>query len=351
MDPRFIIYGDIGGTKTILRLAKQQNSDLLHIQEQRYASHDYQNLDEIINDFLIGLPDTNAAKKTISAACFAIAGPITQQQARLTNLPWLISAADLSRKFAIPQVKLINDFEATALGVEKLTQQDLEVLQVGNISEAGMRVVLGAGTGMGVAWMASIGNGYVPFPTEAGHTDFAPTSDLQIELFNFLAAKFGHVSIERVLSGPGLTNIFNFFQQRTNRLQLSSLLELSEDEGQLIIQLALEQSHGTAIESLQLFTEIYGAFAGNLALTGLCRGGVYIAGGIAPRILHYLKMGRFIQAFHNKGRFTGLMHEIPLFVILNTQVGLLGAETEAQRLLSNQLQNLLAVDSSTNTNA
>lgn len=345
MDPRFIIYGDIGGTKTILRLAKQQNSDLLHIQEQRYASHDYQNLDEIINDFLIGLPDKNATNKPISAACFAIAGPIAAQQARLTNLPWLISAADLSKKFAIPQVKLINDFEATALGVEKLTQQDLEVLQVGNMSESSMRVVLGAGTGMGVAWIAIIGNRYIPFPTEAGHTDFAPINDLQIELLNFLAAKFGHVSIERVLSGPGLTNIFNFFQQRANHLQRSSLLELSEDEGQLIIQLALEQNHVTAIESLQLFTEIYGAFAGNLALTGLCRGGVYIAGGIAPRILHYLKTERFIQAFRNKGRFTGLMREIPLSVILNTQVGLLGAESEAQRL-----QNLLVANSSNNTN-
>ncbi|MBK7354061.1 MAG: glucokinase [Nitrosomonas sp.] len=337
MDPRFIIYGDIGGTKTILRLARVQNDDLSLVQEQRYTSQAYQHLDEIISDFLANQPDAGAVSKAISVACFAIAGPIVEQQARLTNLPWLINAADLSQRFTIPQVKLINDFEATALGVEKLTQQDLEVLQIGKESKTGMRVVLGAGTGMGVAWIAHIGCRYIPIPTEAGHIDFAPTSDLQIELLNFLSTKFGHVSIERVLSGPGLTNIFNFLQQRANRLQPSSLLELGEDEGQLIIQLALEQSHDSAIESLQLFTEIYGAFAGNLALAGLCRGGVYIAGGIAPRIIHYLKIGRFIQAFHSKGRFAGLMHEIPLSVILNTQVGLLGAESEAQRLLRNDL--------------
>lgn len=333
MGPHFIIYGDIGGTKTILRLAKQQDSDLSFIQEQRYVSQAYQSLDEIISDFLANLPGNSTVNGSISAACFAIAGPIVAQQARLTNLPWLINAANLSKKFSIPQVKLINDFEATALGVEKLTQQDLEVLQAGKVSKTGMRVVLGAGTGMGVAWIAHIENRYVPFATEAGHTDFAPINDLQIELLNFLSSKFGHVSIERILSGPGLTNIFGFLQQRTSYLQSSSLLELGEDEGQLIIQLALEQNHGTATASLQLFTEIYGAFAGNLALTGLCRGGAYIAGGIAPRILHHLKMEHFIQAFRSKGRFSGLMHEIPLFVIMNTQVGLLGAESEAQRLL------------------
>lgn len=333
MNQSLIIFGDIGGTKTILRAAALPQDDRPFMLEQKFASQNYHHLDEIITEFLSELQKNQLSNHVIVAACFAIAGPIVRQQAQLTNLPWLINAAALSSKFSIPQVKLINDFEATALGIEKLTPQDLVVLQTGQVDETNMRVVLGAGTGMGVAWLPKIGNQYQPLATEAGHIDFAPTNTLQIELFNFLASKFGHVSVERLLSGPGLTNIFSFLQQRNNQEQTASLLELSEDEGPLIIELALAQNHPIAMESLKLFTEIYGAFAGNLALAGLCRGGVYIAGGIAPKILQFLKMECFIQSFRSKGRFTQLMCEIPVHVVMNTQVGLLGAEFEAYRLL------------------
>lgn len=335
MNPSLIIYGDIGGTKTILRAAKEVKADQSFLLERKYASQSYCHLDEIIADFLNELINIQLSTNLIKVACFAIAGPIISQQAQLTNLPWLINAEALSKKFAIPHVKLINDFEATALGIEKLAEQDLVVLQAGKFSESEMRVVLGAGTGMGVAWLPKIGNQYQPLATEAGHIDFAPTNALQIELFNFLASKFDHVSVERLLSGPGLTNIFSFLQHRSNQNQTASLLELSEDEGPLIIELALVQKHLIAMESLKLFTEIYGAFAGNLALAGLCRGGVYIAGGIAPKILQFLKLECFIQSFRSKGRFTELMCEIPVHVVMNTQVGLLGAELSAFRLLQN----------------
>lgn len=337
MNQSLVIFGDIGGTKTILRASALPQDDQPFLLEQKYASQNYHHLDEIIIEFLSELQKNQPSNHTIVAACFAIAGPIVRQQVQLTNLTWLIDAAALSKKFSIPQVKLINDFEATALGIEKLTQQDLVVLQTGQVNETNMRVVLGAGTGMGVAWIASIGNRYLPFATEAGHIDFAPTNTLQVELFNFLASKFGHVSVERLLSGPGLTNIFSFLQRRSSQGETASLQELSDDEGPLIIELALVQNHPTAIESLKLFTEIYGAFAGNLALAGLCRGGVYIAGGIAPKILSYLKLDYFIQSFRSKGRFTGLMCEIPIYVVTNTQVGLLGAKSEAHRLLQRRL--------------
>lgn len=330
-----LIYGDIGGTKTLLRAAVCFEDKTEPFHEQRYDSQAYDDFSKILTDFLDKAGMNKSGHYPVSA-CFAIAGPIVSQQAKLTNLPWLMDASLLATEFSIPNVKLINDFEAIALGIEKLSRDDLATLQCGVTSPPAMRVVLGAGTGMGVAWAHWQDDRYIPLPTEGGHIDFAPTTPLQIELLDYLTKKFGHVSIERVLSGSGLTNIFNFLQADPARYPGIAAIDLNADSGATITQLALEQQHPIAQQALEMFVEIYGAYAGNLALVGLCRSGVYIAGGIAPRIIDTLKQGGFMRAFQNKGRFSGLMSEIPVHVIMNPQVGLLGAGLEAQQLITHR---------------
>jgi len=322
-----LIYGDIGGTKTLLRAAVVQGERLELQHEHRYESREYTNFDDMLRDFLAQSgchPD---------AICLAVAGPVVAQQVELTNLSWVMNANELAKKFSIPAVRIINDFEAAALSIEILAEDDLVTLQTGNPSPTAMRVILGAGTGMGVAWLVKQGARFEPLATEAGHIDFAPVNEIQIELFRYLAKKYQHVSVERLLSGQGLAHIFNFLQAgATVEFPLKSI-ELNTDDGATVTHLAFEHQHPTALQALEIFVEIYGAYAGNLALAGLCRGGVYIAGGIAPYIIDVLKQPRFMEAFRDKGRFSGLLHEIPVHVIMNRKAGLLGAGLQAQRIL------------------
>lgn len=326
-----IIYGDIGGTKTLLQMARFTNGIVCEQNTHRYHSDEYTSFAEILNDFLHKTGNAQTGCKP-AAACFAVAGPIVNQRVQLTNLPWQIDATEIAHVFSIPHVKLLNDFEAAAMAVERLSPDDLVTLQDGRAQPQAMRVVLGAGTGMGVAWLTWQDEGYRPISTEAGHIDFAPANTLQIQLLESLQKKFHHVSVERVLSGAGLTHLFKFLQAHTTEFQNLTPIQMDEDSGAAITMLAIEQNHPIAIRSLELFTEIYGAYAGNLALAGLCRNGVYIAGGIAPKILKFIRAGGFMRAFCDKGRFSGLMHEIPVHVIINPAVSLLGAGREAQNL-------------------
>ena len=202
-----LLYGDIGGTKTILQLAEIADGQIHERRTQRYDSAAFATFSDILRDFL-----GQATTQPPPAACFAVAGPIADQQATLTNLPWQISSANIAQEFSIAAVKLINDFEAVALAIENLPSSDLTTLQSGNPHAHAMRVVLGAGTGMGVAWLTPVNNRYFAWPTEAGHIDFAPLTPLQIGLLEWLQQRFGHVSVERLLSGSGLTNIFKFLQ-------------------------------------------------------------------------------------------------------------------------------------------
>ncbi|MCH9638490.1 MAG: glucokinase [Betaproteobacteria bacterium] len=326
-----LIYGDIGGTKTILQIATLREA-AVHVQfTYHYNSNAYTTFSDLLRDFL----DRSEIKLSTSAsitACFAIAGPVVGQKIKMTNLPWQIDSTEIKSEFSMSSVQLLNDFEAAALAIEILSPEDLTTLQTGQVHAQEMCVILGAGTGMGVAWLTWQGDRYVPLSTEAGHMDFAPTGKLQIKLLEALQNKFDHVSIERVLSGPGLTNIFNFLQTELAAVSNLARKNLNEDSGATITALALTHHHPIALKSLELFTEIYGAYAGNLALAGLCRNGVYIAGGIAPKIINILNTGRFIQAFRDKGRFSAMMHEIPVHVITNPEVNLLGARQEAQRI-------------------
>lgn len=326
---KLFLYGDVGGTKTLLRLAEINRGEIRTRFAQRYESRLFATFSEMLDAFL----DQAGIDSRPLAACFAVAGPIVAQQAKLTNLPWQISGGDISHDFSIPSVKLINDFEAVALAIESLMPVDLVTLQTGKAHAHAMRAVLGAGTGMGVAWLAWSNGGYFAIPSEAGHMDFAPTNPLQIKLLETLQHKFGHVSVERLLSGTGLTHIFKFLQSTATASSNLAPIDLEDDSGATVTTLASTHRHPAAIASLDLFAEIYGAYAGNLALAGLCRGGVYIAGGIAPKMIGCLNAGGFMRAFRDKGRFASLMREIPVHVVNNPEAGLLGAKREAQHLL------------------
>lgn len=327
---QYLLSGDIGGTKTLLRSAVVKGKEIKLHYEHLYDSHQYNDFDTILADFL----ERSSCRPV--AVCLAIAGPIVEQQVHLTNLPWTISAADIAEKFSIPAVKIINDFEGTAASIEILPQNDLVTLQAGKSYSPTMRVVLGAGTGMGVAWLAWRGQYYEPLATEAGHIDFAPTSAIQIELLRYLMARYPRVSIERLLSGQGLTHIFNFLQTNATEGAHLKSIELNSDDGATVTRLAFEHQYPIALQALDLFAEIYGAYAGDLALAGLCRNGVYIAGGIAPRIIRVLRQPGFIEAFCNKGRYSALVREIPVYVVMNPRAGLLGAGLLAQRMLQEQ---------------
>jgi len=324
---KIFLAGDIGGTKTLLRLFETGGGVLA---ERRFDSAAFTSLEQVVAAFLSDFPSISLA-----AACFGVAGPVEGGRAKITNLPWQIDEASIAAEFHIPQVRLINDFQAVAYGIEALESQDLATLQAGAPQECGVRAVIGAGTGLGEGFMVWQGDYYAAFPSEGSHADFAPVDALQIELQRCLAARYGHVSYERLLSGPGLVNIFEFLrnsrgQQATSELQSAMK---AGDPAAAISDFAIGGKDDLAVSALDLFARIYGAEAGNLALKVLARGGVYIAGGIAPQIMGKLEDGEFLRAFADKGRFAGLLGDIPVHVVLNPKVGLMGAARVAERIM------------------
>lgn len=322
-----LLAGDIGGTKTLLRLFEAGGGVLA---ERRFDSAAFASLEQVVAGFLSDFPPLSLA-----AACFGVAGPVEGGQANITNLPWQIDEASIAAEFHIPQVRLINDFQAVAYGIEVLESQDLATLQAGAPQERGVRAVIGAGTGLGEGFMVWQGGCYAAFPSEGSHADFAPTDALQIELQCYLAARYGHVSYERLVSGPGLVNIFEFLRDSRDQqatMELQSAMEAS-DPSAAISDFAMDGKDDLAVSALDLFVRIYGAEAGNLALKVMARGGVYIAGGIAPQIMGKLEDGAFLRAFTDKGRFAGLLGDIPVHVVLNPTVGLMGAARVAERIM------------------
>ena len=329
----YFISADIGGTKVLLQAAEAVGGGMQVRYERRYPSRDYPDFSDMLRDFLDGAAMAGVRGNPASA-CFAVAGPITQQRASLTNLPWIMDSAAIAGEFSIPAVKLINDFKAVAFSIEILSPSDLVTLQAGGAYDNEMGVVLGAGTGMGVAWLIWQGDRYIPLPSEAGHMDFAPANELQDHLLQYLRKKFGHVSVERLLSGPGLINIFEFLNvHHQNEVPERVQASLGDDGAARVTDLAFNHKHPLAVKAMDLFVEVYGAYAGNLALSTLSRSGVYVAGGIAPKIIDKLEEGGFMKAFCDKGRFSALMSEIPVHVVMNPRAGLLGATREAQRML------------------
>ncbi|MFA7243222.1 MAG: glucokinase [Sulfuricellaceae bacterium] len=320
-----VLAGDIGGTKTWLRLSTScaSNGDAV-LREQRYDSAAFSGLEPMLVDFLAGAQPVSA--------CFGVAGPVQGRIAKITNLPWRIEADAIAAQFALPAVALINDFQAVAYGIEALAASDLLTLQAGQAQKHGPRAVIGAGTGLGEGYLVWRDGGYQALPSEGSHADFAPADELQAELWRYLAQRHGHVSWERVVSGPGLAAIYEFLRRRGKLTESSALASAMRDgdPSAAISEHALQHHDALALAALELFVAAYGAEAGNLALKILATGGVFVAGGIAPKIADLLKTGGFLRAFLAKGRFAGLLATLPVHVVLNPQVGLLGAEVVAK---------------------
>jgi glucokinase len=327
-----LLGADVGGTKATLGLGEAGSARRL-LTHRVYPSRDHPDLDSIIADFL-QRPEVVAHDARILAACFSVAGPVADNSSVLTNLGWKVEAAALERQFALPAVRLINDFTAAGQGLTQLMDAELDTLQAGEPVERGTRLIIGAGTGLGVGLLTWEGDRYVAHPSEAGHTDFAPVDELQDRLVASLRRSFGRVSYERIVSGPGLMRIFSFLQEEGAGMPSRQLLDASktrQDAAELIAEFGAAKLDPLAVRALDLFVAAYGAFAGNMALATLARGGVYISGGIAPKIAPKLREGGFMRAFVHKDRYSDLLATIPVRVVMNPQVGLFGALVEAER--------------------
>jgi len=334
MAEAYLLAADVGGTKTEMVLAHRSAGRAGVVWRHEYASQRFSALDAIIDDFL-HRPEVESCSGRIGAACFAVAGPVQDGEARLTNLDWRLNEGLLSASHNLPRVSLINDFAAVGLGISHLQPDELVTLQAGRVEESGNRVVIGAGTGLGVALLIREAGRYRVHDSEGGHADFAPVDVVQDRLLRYLRTSFGRVSYERVISGPGLLRIFSFLQEDgagAPSRALAEALRGSCDPAGTIAEFALNKADLLAVRTLELFVAAYGAFAGNVALATLPRGGLYIAGGIAPRIMARMTDGAFVRAFTAKGRFSDLLATLPVQVILNRQVGVLGAMDQADRL-------------------
>lgn len=312
---------DIGGTKTLVQLT-MENGQVLS--EQEYVSQQFSRFDLILAEFL---GQDKIKHCTIDQACFAVAGPVSGGDANVTNLPWQLNADELATTFNIKYIHLCNDFEAVAEGISCLAEDEIVTLQQGESDETMPRAVIGAGTGLGQALLFSSANGWQVVSTEGGHTDFAPTDNTQILLLEYLIARLDHVSYERVLSGAGLVTIYNFLRTHKQYDEDPHLHQamIVQDPAAAISKFANEQRDPLALETLDLFIKIYGAQAGNLALTVMPRGGLYLAGGIAAKNIERFKQGGFVNAFVAKGRMQSLMEKIPVRLIIQPKVGLFGA--------------------------
>jgi len=299
-----ILGGDLGGTKTLLALAERDGDGLRIVRQQRYASNDYASFDDLLGEFLDGAP-------AIAAACFGVAGPTDGRDARLTYLPWRLAGADLERRFGISRVTLQNDFAAAAHGLPLLEAEQIITLHPGRPVDHAPRVILGAGTGLGVAGLIWQDGGYRVIPGEGGHFGFSPQTQQQGELWRWLLERNGRVTTEDVVSGPGLARIFAFLGGRPQQ---------PEEIGNA----ALAGSDPLARDALRLWLECFGAFAGDLALHWLARGGVYLAGGIAAKLMPHADNAPLIDAFLAKREHGELARSMPLRLLTAEDLGLRG---------------------------
>ena len=327
-----VLAGDIGGTKTLLQIADIFPNTSRVMFEKSYESRRYPEFLPLVKEFLKSA--TAHTDLILASACFGVAGPVSEREASTTNLPWRIDADACVRELKINNIALINDFQAVGYGIDGLEDKDVIPLQEGIEQSAGPRAVIGAGTGLGEGFLVWNGDRYDIFPSEGGHVDFGPTDDIQLELLKYLRARFGRVTYERVVSGPGLQNIYAFLRERNPDAESPELKSVwsSSDGPAAISRFAMESHDAMAIQALEIFCDVYGAQAGNLALTCLPTGGVYVAGGIAPKIIETLKTSTFMYAFKNKGRMQSLLETIPVRVIVNPKVGLMGAALMAARI-------------------
>jgi glucokinase len=329
-----LLAGDIGGTKTLLQLAEPAPGGGFATRfEQRYVSAEWRGLTPMVQDFLERARAQGIDHPT--AACFGVAGPVNGRIARTTNLPWLLDADAMQQDLSIPRARLINDFQSVGYGIEVLTEDDLVVLQTGIEVAQGTRAVIGAGTGLGHGLLVWQGSNYEVVPSEGGHADFAPTDEEQIGLLRHMQTRFGRCTWERIVSGSGIRNIHDYMLsihpgEETPALTAARAIG---DPPAAVSNAAVEGSDPLAARTMALFCTLYGAQAGNFALTALATGGVYVAGGVAPRIIGMLKNGLFLRGFLDKEeRMRGLLEAMPVRVVVNANVGLMGSVVAAGRL-------------------
>jgi glucokinase len=326
-----ILSGDIGGTKTRLAIF-EVGGDLrpTSLIEETYPSARYDSLDILVDRFL------EAAQTHCDCACFGIAGPVKGGRCETTNLPWVVEAHSLASKQSLARVYLINDLEATAWGIVALDKDDFYILNRGHFEAPGNAAVIAAGTGLGEAGMVWNGSTHYPFGTEGGHVDFSPGNSLEIALLEYLSECYGHVSWERVLSGPGLVNIYEFICKHQRAKTPTWLREEMQtgDPAAAISRAALAERCYLCSQALDLFIHLYGVEAGNLALKMMATAGLYVGGGIAPKIIERIKTPLFMQAFTSKGRMQALLEAISIKVILNDKTALLGPAIYAARMES-----------------
>lgn len=344
-----LLAGDIGATKTILRLVeKPTRGELPTLYEEHYRSRDYPDLVPMVQEFLATAAAKTNDNSPPQAACFAIAGPVVNNTAKLTNLTWSLETQRLEQELNIAPIALINDFAAIGYGVLGLKDADLHTLQAGLIQPSAPIAVIGAGTGLGQGFLIKQGDNYQVFPSEGGHADFAPRSELEFQLLKYLLDKHDiqRVSAERVVSGQGIVAIYQFLRDKsyaTESPEIGQIVstwekeagksEKSVDPAAVISTVALEKRDRLCERTMQIFVEAYGAEAGNLALKLLPYGGLYVAGGIAAKNLPLIQEGSFLHTFTSKGRMTSLLENIPIKIVLNPCVGLIGAALRAARLI------------------
>jgi glucokinase len=329
-----ILAGDIGGTKTNLGLFEVSGDQLVLREFRSYKSAESKGLGPLVQRFF----SEAGGAGSVAAACFGIAGPVVHNAVATPNLAWQVQGSELASDLSLPaeRLLLLNDLVATAEGIPLLATSELATLQKGVPEPEGNRVLLAAGTGLGMAFLPRVGNRWLPVSSEGGHADFAPRTDEEMALLRFLQKRQdGHVSVERVLSGPGLASIYDFLrddQGVSPDPAIERRME-KEDAGQVITEGALSGGDPLSQWTLGLFVSLYGAAAGNLALLGTAVGGVYLGGGIAPKILAALEEPAFREAFSAKGRFVDYLRRIPIQVILNDRTALLGAARRAAGLI------------------
>lgn len=309
-----IIAADVGGTKAWLVMTDTDRPDeVLH--EARYSSRDFDSFEPLLHTFI---QESGSDDRPLAALSLALPGVVNDDEARLTNLPWIIKKQSLQAEFGIEQIGFMNDFQASALGLTHLDEADLVCLNPGVHKNGAIRVAVGAGTGLGVSWTQQDGDGTRAWSTEGGHVDFAPADEEQVELLRFLGKRHGHVSYERLLSGDGLVALYEFCTGRK---------QAEVDAAR--VHAAAQHEDEAAVRAMSLFVRVYGAFVGNMALLFKPEGGIYITGGIAAKIISWMKSDDFITAYSNKGRMRALAEQTSVYLVINERVGVLGAIAEA----------------------
>jgi glucokinase len=315
-----ILAADVGATNARLGLFEYRDQQLSPAAVKKFRNEDYPSFNAILDSFLVD-------PQPISRACFGIAGPVLDGKVHLTNLNWIIDRREAQARLGTHRVWLLNDLEATGYGISQLRSEDFLVINRGVPDGCASAALIAAGTGLGEARLERNGTGKYPLPAEAGHADFAPNDDLQSALLLHLRGQFGHVSWDRVLSGPGLHLIYEFLRDIGHAAENSQVAERirTGDPGAVISQAALDNECALCVHALDTFVYIYGSESGNMALRYLARAGVYLGGGIAPKIRNKLADGTFMKAFVAKGRMQSMLELVPVSIILNDQAALLGA--------------------------